>query len=170
MQKLKSILFIIGLMLALLSGTTIYVAIQSMSSLTPADSYEDNGVYTFVPYQVLPIQVKNTGATGRYRRMNPTRTVYMVYYQDTAGRGYRWQEEAGSWALGQDTVDAGVGVQRRVLTISDRGSYITVEPEETARSYTAGLRQRYVRVLIVSALYLVIYLIIYGVIYIRRGL
>lgn len=88
MQNLKTIVFVGGVMLLILAVTIGYFSIQYLSDIRSADSYEDKGVYTFSPYQVLPVQVKNTGASGRARRMNPTKTVYMVYYRATDGSGY----------------------------------------------------------------------------------
>ena len=38
----------------------------------------------------------------------------------------------------------GIPVTRRVLSIPSDRTYITVEPDQTAESYTAGLRQKYV--------------------------
>ena len=73
MQKLKSIVFVVGIMLLILAAAMGYLSIKYLSAILPADSYEDKGVYTFSPYQVLPIQVQNTGASGRDRRMNPTK-------------------------------------------------------------------------------------------------
>lgn len=81
LQKLKSIVFAAGLMLFILAVVTGGLSVQDYFGILPAESYEDKGVYIFRPYQVLPVQVENN-ATGREKRMNPTRTVYMVYYRD----------------------------------------------------------------------------------------
>lgn len=91
MEKLKSIIFVAGIMLLVLAAAVGYLSIKYLTAILPADSYEDKGVYTFSPYQVLPVQVQNTGASGRYRRMKPTKTAYMVYYQDTGGSGGCWR-------------------------------------------------------------------------------
>ena len=107
MQKLKSIVFVAGVMLLILAAAMGYLSIKYLSAILPADSYEDKGVYIFSPYQVLPVQVPNTGASGRDRRMNPTKTVYMVYYQDTSGSGYQWRQQALTRERGQEIVDAG---------------------------------------------------------------
>lgn len=93
-------------MLFLLAAVTGVLSVQDYLDILPAESYEDKGVYTFRPYQVLPVQVENTG-TGREKRMNPTKTVYMVYYRDTEAKGYRWEERAVSRESGEKTVDAG---------------------------------------------------------------
>lgn len=160
MQKLKSIIFVSGILLLLLAVTASCFSIKNLSGLRPAGSYEDSGVYTFSPYQVMPVQVKNTGANGRDRRMNPTKTVYMVYYRTTDGSGYQWSERALTRELGLKRVEDGGNISRRVLRIPEENSYITVEPEQTAESYTAGLRQRYSAVLYASAGYILLYLLL----------
>lgn len=123
----------------------------------PADSYEDKGVFTFSHYQVLPVQVQNTGASGRGRRMNPTKTAYMVYYQDISGSGYQWSGQALTRELGQKIVDAGTTVERRVLAIPADRSYITVDPDQTAESYTTGLWQKYITALVLAGVYVLLY-------------
>ena len=157
MAKLKSIVFVAGVMLLILAAAVGYLSIKYLAAILPADSYEDKGVYTFSPYQVLPIQVQNTGASGRDRRMNLTKTAYMVYYRDTSGSGYQWSEQALTRELGQNVVDAGAAVERRVLAIPADPSYITVEPGQTAESYTAGLRQKYIAALVMAGAYVILY-------------
>ena len=157
MGKLKSIIFVVGIMLLILAAAMGYLSVRYLSAILPADSYEDRGVYTFSPYQVLPVQVQNTGASGRDRRMNPTKTAYMVYYQDISGSGYQWSEQALTRELGQKIVDAGTTVERRVLAIPADRSYITVEPDQTAESYTAGLRKKYITALVLAGVYVLLY-------------
>ena len=152
MQKLKSIVFVAGVMLLILAAAVGYLSIKYLAAILPADSYEDKGVYTFSPYQVLPVQVQNTGASGRDRRMNPTKTVYMVYYQDTSGSGYQWRQQALTRERGQEIVDAGAAVERRVLAIPADRSYITVELGQTA-----GLRQKYITALVLAGAYVLLY-------------
>ena len=36
-------------------------------------------------------------------------------------------------------------------------SYITVEPDQTAESYTAGLRQKYITALVLAGVYVLLY-------------
>lgn len=165
MKKLKSIVFALGIMLLILSAAFIYLSVSGLRSICPADSYGDKGVYIFSPYQVLPVQVQNTSASGRDRRMNPTKTVYMVCYRDIGGSGYRWTDRAITPEMGQAVVDAGITVERRVLSIPDRGTYITVEPDQTAESYAAGLRQKYMIVLSLSVGYFLLYLLAWCVIW-----
>lgn len=164
MEKVKSIGFVAGLMLLILAAVMIYLSAKGLFTIPSADSYQDNGTRTFEPYQVLPVQVRNTSAYSRDRRMNPTKTVYMVYYRATDGSGYEWSDRAITRELGQETVKEGVPVTRRVLSIPSDRTYITVEPEQTAESYTAGLRQKYVLALALSAAYILVYLVIWGVI------
>ena len=157
MAKLKSIVFVAGVMLLILAAAVGYLSIKYLAAILHADSYEDKGVYTFSPYQVLPVQVQNTGASGRDRRMNPTKTAYMVYYRDTSGSGYQWRQQTVTRELGQELVETGATVERRVLSISADHSYITVEPGQTAESYTAGLRQRYIIILALAGAYTLLY-------------
>ena len=84
MKKLKSIFFVAGVMLLILSAVMAYLSIEELSAMLPADSYTDRGVYTFAPYEVASEQVKNTSASSRERRMNPTKTVYIICYRDIA--------------------------------------------------------------------------------------
>ena len=160
MQKLKSIAVVISVMLLILSATAACLSIRNLSGIRPADSYVDRGVHTFSPGQVLPVQVKNTGASGRDRRMNPTRTVYKVYYRTTDGSGYQWSEQALTRELGQKIVDEGVIATRRVLDIPDGNTYVTVDPEQTAETYTAGLRRKYTLVLGLLTGYMLLYLLL----------
>ena len=64
-KKLKPFITVVGIMLLLASATMGYFSAQRLSSIIPASGYEDKGVYSFVPVRVLPVQVENTGATGR---------------------------------------------------------------------------------------------------------
>ena len=168
MKKLKSIFFVAGILLLILSAASLYVAMQALLVIRPAEDYEDIGVLTFQPYDVLPVQVQNTGASSRDRRMNPTKTVYMVYYRATDGSGYKWSSEAFSKDHGQRVVEAGETVERRVLRIPADGTYITVEPEQSAGSYTAGLRQKYTTILALAGAYVLLYGLLWCLIYRRN--
>ena len=163
-EKVKPVGFIAGLILLVLAAVMIYLSVKGLLTIPSADSYQDNGTHTFESYQVVPVQVQNTSAYSRDRRMNPTKTVYMVYYRATDGSGYQWTDRAITRELGQETVKEGVPVTRRVLNIPSDRTYITVEPDQTAESYTAGLRQKYVLALALSAVYILVYLVIWGVI------
>jgi len=160
MSKFKSIVFMVSLMLLILSVTMGYFSFKDLSAIVPADSYEDKGVYTFAPYRVLPVQVKNTSSSGRNQRMNPTKTIYKVYYRATDGSGYQWTKRAINRKSGQKIVDAKTTVKRRVLSITTKRTYITVEPDQTAESYTAGLQQRYIIILILAGAYILLYVVV----------
>ena len=160
MKKLRSIAFLAGVLLLILSAASLYVAMGALSDLRPAEDYEDRGVLTFQPYEVYPVQVENTGAGGRDRRMHPTKTVYMVYYRAADGSGYKWSDEAYSRDHGRQVVETGEAVRRRVLGIPSDGTYITVEPEQTAESYTKGLREKYTQIVGMATLYIVFYIIV----------
>ena len=54
-------------------------------------------------------------------------------------------------------MDAGAAVERRVLANPADRSYITVEPGQTAESYTAGLRQKYITALVLAGTYVLLY-------------
>lgn len=163
----KKIIFVGGLVLLILAASRLYVGARGFASIRPAADYEDNGVHTFAPYDILPVQVKNN-ATGRAQRNNPTRTVYMVYYQTTDGTGYRWQVEGGSVReLAKQVYDRGA-VERRVLSIPEDNTYITVEAEQTAERYTSSLRQKYVLILGLSGGYVLVYVAAWVVILSRK--
>ena len=152
----KKVIFAGGLLLLILAASGLYVGVRGFASIRPAADYEDSGVHTFIPYDILPVQVKNN-ATGRAQRNNPTRTVYMVYYQTTDGTGYRWQVEGGSVReLAEQVYDRGP-VERRVLSIPADNTYITVEAGQTAEGYTSSLRQKYIRILALSGSYVLVY-------------
>ena len=148
------------ILLLILAAASLYVAAQGLSSLRPADSYEDEGVHTFVPYDILPVQVRNNGS-GRSQRLNSTKTVYMVYYRTSDGSGYQWQAEGGSVReLAVQLYNRGP-VDRRVLSIPADNTYITVEAGQTAESYTASLQHRYLLILGLSGGYMLICLTVW---------
>ena len=45
MAKLKSIVFVAGVMLLILAAAVGYLSIKYLAAILPADSYEDKGVY-----------------------------------------------------------------------------------------------------------------------------
>ncbi len=122
--------------------------------------YRDEGVYTFVPYQVLPIQVKNN-ATGRSRRMNPTKTVYKVYYRTEEYSGYEWSQKAPSKTAGADIVAEKKPCRRRVLSRADTGTYLTVDADQTAKTHFQSLRRRCLLITGGCLLYCAVSLILY---------
>lgn len=57
-----------------------------------------------------------------------------------------------------------------MLAIPDGRTYITVEPEQTAESYTVGFRRKYITVLILSGAYGLLYAAAWCVaVWLRRG-
>lgn len=142
MKKGKRVLTTISAVILILAMACLYIGAQRFFAIRPATVYEDKGVYTFSPYRVLPTQVKNT-AGGRQGRLHPTKTVYYLYYRETGGTGYKWKEEVSSRGVGQKKISEGREVKRRVLSIKKEGKYITVEPEQTAKSYVAKQRRIY---------------------------
>ena len=62
-----------------------------------------------------------------------------------------------------------IAVERRVLSIpADKHSYITIESEETAESYTAKLQQKNIMILAFSGIYILLYAATWGVILMKR--
>jgi len=61
-EKGKPLGFIIGLMLFVLALVLMYLSAKGLFTIPTANSYEDGGTHTFEPYQVLPVQVRNTSS------------------------------------------------------------------------------------------------------------
>lgn len=145
---------------ALLAATAVCMAAVSVWNyvqVRPAADYADQGIHSFTPCEVLPIQVKNTSGSRRSRRLQPTKTVYMLYYRAADGSGYRWSREVVSRTSGQKIIREGTPTERRVLSITGENTYITVESHLTAETYTRGLKKEYMIHLIICILYLMIY-------------
>ncbi len=155
---MKKIVFSISTLFAILAMAAGFVAVKNLLLVRPASDYTDRGIFTFRPYRVLPIVVKNTSPDNRNRRLYPTKVVYMVYYRATEGKGYEWSEQALTQDIGQRIVDAGIPVERRVLSIPSDKTYITIEPNMDAESYTASLKRRFAVLIGVSAVYIVVYI------------
>lgn len=168
MNKLKKMGMSFGLMLFILSLATAYMSWTKGSAVRPADSYEDRGIHPFAPYRLLPIQVENTSGSSRSRRMNPTKTVYVVYYRTTDGTGYRWKREVASKSQGQKILAEKELFERRVLAIRGEKKYISVDAELTAESYTTDLKQKYTWALAFSVVYILAYITVWGVIFWKR--
>ncbi len=164
MHRLKPYGVFLGVMLFLGAVLVSYFSAKGLMQITPKESYVDQGIHTFYPVRVLPTPVKNTSASSRDRRMNPTKTVYVVHYAAKDGSGYQWTQQTSSKSSGQKLVADRQPVERRVLDIPSKNAYTTVEPEQTAESYTAGLRQKYAFALALSAAYTVVYLVVWGMI------
>lgn len=151
---LRKFCFLLALTTACMAGVAVWKYLQVL----PADSYTDEGIYEFTPYEVLPVTVKNTSGSRQSRRTQPVKTVYMLYYRASGGSGYRWSREVVTKSMGQNLIAEGKTAERRVLSIIRQNTYITIEPELTAESYTAGLRRRFI--LQFSAC--IVYLLFYG--------
>lgn len=153
MERIKGLCRIGGILLLILAAAALVACAGQRAGLRPAEAYEDKGIYTFSPYRVLPHQEKNN-SSGRTQRMNPTKTVYMVYYRAVNGEGYQWSRQVASKEAGYRAIEQGERVRRRVLSIPEEGIYITVDPKLSAESYVSGLRQKYNLILGASAAYL----------------
>ena len=135
MTKLKSLGFAAGIVLLIAAVSCLYFSVRNLMELPPASAYEDMGVHTFVPVEVSPIQVENH-ATGRAGRTHPTQTVYVVSYQADDNSGYQYRYESSVESTAQRILEEGAPVERRVLSIPEENTYLTVEIDETAESYT----------------------------------
>lgn len=155
-EKLTGIILAVGVIGLVLSMAFLYVGVKGIATVRPASGYEDMGVHTFSPYRVLPVSVENT-STGRDKRLNPKKTVYVVYYQTLDGSSYQWQVDTGSSKSEANKIlAAGESVERRVLSIRGTGKYITVGAELTADTYVEGQKQRYFWMAGLSGGYLVL--------------
>ena len=154
-EKLTGIIRVVGVIELVLSMAFLYLGVKGIATVRPASGYEDMGVHTFSPYQVLPVSVENT-STGRDKRLNPKKTVYVVYYQALDGTGYRWEVDTGSKSEANRILAAGENVERRVLSIKETGKYIIVGAELTADTYVEGQKQQYFWMAGLSGGYLVL--------------
>ena len=136
MSRIKSIRYILSILLLFVAAVSVYFSLYTLSTIRPVSDYKDMGVYTFIPNEVYPKQVRNT-ATGRARRMHPTKTVYVVCYQATGSPEYKYRYEAGSIeSAAQRLLVDGKPIRRRVLTIPQKDTYITIDAAETIESYS----------------------------------
>lgn len=119
----------------------------------PAEAYEDEGVYTFKASSVYPTQVEISRSNKARQK---TRTAYVVTYKSKGG--YQWQEEAPAQSIGKQWVKEGKTVERKVFSIRDTNTYITVDPKYTPESYVAHNRSRYTIMLLVGGVYLIGYM------------
>lgn len=142
-KKLEGMIPVACVIGLVLSMAFLYVGVKGIATVRPASGYEDMGVHTFSPYRVRPVSVENT-STGRGKRLNPKKTVYVVDYQTSDGSGYRWEADTGgSKSEANKILAAGESVERRVLSIRETGKYITVGAELTADTYAEGQKERY---------------------------
>lgn len=150
MEKIKSILVVAFVMALLFAGTVFYYAFKYSGEVLSASDYEDKGVYTFMPYRVVPERVQNTTGTSRDRRMHPYKTVYRVHYKTTERSGYKYKVDTAGTGTGKNIIDEGKTIDRRVLVIKKTKRYITVEPNENAESFTSGQSTWYTLMMILS--------------------
>lgn len=99
--------------------------------------------------------------------MNPKKTIFVIYYKATDGSGYTWNKLATDREQGTETIKNSIPVSRRVLTISADNTYITVEQQENAKSYTAKLRQKYTITLTLAVIYILLYIVVWIIIIIK---
>lgn len=168
MIKFKILAISASALLLLLALVMSYLSIKHLGEIIPAESYEDKGVYTFYPYQVLPAQIQNTSANNKDRRINPEKTIYIIYYRAIDDSGYTWNEFATTEEQGIETWAKGETVTRRVLAVSAENSYITVEPEQTAESYTSEQKHRYIIHLALAGAYILIYAVVWCILLFRK--
>lgn len=146
-----------ALILLVLAVALVVVGGKGLLHTHSAEEFEDKGVHTFVPQRVLPTPKRNT-STGREQRNNPTKTVYMLHYKTQDGSGYQWQVEFSTKSSANNALAAGQSVERRVLALKENGHYVTVEPQDDAKSYAASERKKFGFLTLGGALYLVIFL------------
>lgn len=168
MKRLKTTIGVAGMLLFILAAAFLFLGLKGLPTVLPASDYEDMGTQTFSPYRVTPIQVKNT-ATGRNKRLKPTKTAYMVCYRALVdGTAYEWKVNAGSTKDKAQQIQSAGNVERRILKVKESGNVVTTEPEQTAESYTNRQKQRYVFMVGLSAAYLAIYLAAWVILLKRR--
>ncbi len=127
----------------ILSIVCLALGVKGIVTIRPASDYEDMGVHTFFLYKVLPHTVENH-ATGQDKRNNPTKTMYVVYYQTSDGTGYQWKlESSNDKDYANQILAEGESVDRCVLSIKENRKYMTVDAELTADTYAAGQQKRY---------------------------
>lgn len=157
MNRLKRLVKPLTTILLIAAVVFFVKGFLSLSDLPAASEYEDDGVHTFAVKQIVPVQVKNT-ARGRSRRLHPTKTVYMIDYKTTDGSGYLWRREGSSAeSLARQMAEDMPTVERRVLLLPADDTYITVEADQTAESYTAQMKRQYQVMMGAAALYAIVY-------------
>lgn len=153
-EKIRDMLGASSMILLMVAAIILGLGIKNMLTVRPASAYEDKGVHTFTPVEIYPVQKKNTSSYGRSRRMHPTTTVYRVRYEATDGSGYRCSREAGSTETSAQLLAEEGDIVQRVLYIHDEDAIVVVDPDESAESYAAGERQRYLLMILIPGLFL----------------
>lgn len=117
-------------------------AINACLELRPAESYVDKGVHTFTASSGYPT-TRQGHWQKKYHRYYE-RHVYVVIYK--APGGWRWEQDFLIEGEGKEAVRNRVQVERRVLSIAEENSYITVSPELTPQRYVEQKQQQYLSV------------------------
>lgn len=162
-KKFKVCLSIVAGTGLFVAGCCIYFCNQNLATIRPVSAYEDKGVCTFYPYEIASVQVKRGAFHTRVYN-----TEFQVRYKTREGISYRWRKDSESTKeQAQQIYDRGP-VERRVLSIVAEKKYITVEPNQNAESYTNSLKSRNLRIMRVSAAYIVIYVATWFFIWINK--
>ncbi len=134
----------VGLVFLLLAVFSCYLGWTDYAEIRDVKEYEDEGVFSFTPYQVLPEMVSNSGKLKK---------EYRVYYKTTDGSDYKWEQKVSSQSAGEQKVLAGEEIEWRVLSISADESYIMISPEQTVESYVNELRQTSIIMMAIGVIY-----------------
>ena len=95
-EKFRDMLGASSMILMMVAVIILGLGIKNILTVLPASAYEDKGVHTFTPIEILPSTEKEHFLLmAASRRMHPTTTVYKVRYEATDGSGYRCSFEAG---------------------------------------------------------------------------
>lgn len=165
MRNSKNIFFV---SLFFLSIAVVLFGGWKFMDIPPAHAYVDAGVRDFIPTQVFPTQVKNTSGSSRDRRMHPTKTVYKLTYRATDGSGYQWSTEVTAKSIGKQMLAEGKIESRRVLKLPQEKTFVPVQPNQDAQSYTKSLQKRHLLLIAPFAAYIVIYIIVSIFLFFRK--
>ena len=144
-EKFRDMLGASSMILMMVAVIILGLGIKNILTVLPASAYEDKGVHTFT------------------RRMHPTTTVYKVRYEATDGSGYRCSFEAGSTETSAQLLAEKGDIVQRVLYIHDEDAIVVVDPDESAESYAAGERQRYLLMILIPGLFLAVCAVVFAV-------
>lgn len=117
-------------------------AVKLCLNMPPAESYRDEGVHTFTAVSGYPTTRRGYWQK-KYHRYS-TRRVYVVEYR--APSGWRWQVDFLTETQGKEAVQNREQVERRVLSLVEESSYVTVSPELTPQGYVEQQRHLYLTI------------------------
>ena len=60
MSRIKSIRYILSILLLFVAAVSVYFSLYTLSTIRPVSDYKDMGVYTFIPNEVYPKPVSYT--------------------------------------------------------------------------------------------------------------